>query len=224
MNSISLNLEPHQFLAGWRPDAGALFLPALSESRVGEQVVGAHRPLRADRSAPPSSARSPWSGASAARRSRPASRSTSTAPASRRRASSPWWPAASRSPSGCARPASPCERPVIVVRPRHARSRRAPSPSPRGAAPSPGPATTRQLRVNSWRCGFANGFLAPSTEAVVCWTARRPAREGPSACASSPRGGWPAWRLEETLRGAGPHRLTGARPLDSAPGPGKRRP
>jgi hypothetical protein len=39
MNSIALNLEPHQFLTGWRPEAGALFLPALSESRVGEQVV-----------------------------------------------------------------------------------------------------------------------------------------------------------------------------------------
>jgi Tfp pilus assembly protein PilZ len=39
MNSIALNLEPHQFLAGWRPEAGALFVPALSESRVGEQVV-----------------------------------------------------------------------------------------------------------------------------------------------------------------------------------------
>jgi len=39
MNSIALNLEPHQFLSGWRQEAGALFLPALSESRVGEQVV-----------------------------------------------------------------------------------------------------------------------------------------------------------------------------------------
>lgn len=39
MNSIALNLEPQQFLAGWREDAGALFLPALSESRVGDQVV-----------------------------------------------------------------------------------------------------------------------------------------------------------------------------------------
>ena len=39
MNSVALNLEPHQFLSGWRPEAGALFLPALSESRVGEQVV-----------------------------------------------------------------------------------------------------------------------------------------------------------------------------------------
>jgi hypothetical protein len=39
MNSIALNLEPHQFLSGWRPEAAALFLPALSGSRVGEQVV-----------------------------------------------------------------------------------------------------------------------------------------------------------------------------------------
>jgi hypothetical protein len=39
MNGIALNLEPHQFLTGWRPEAGALFLPALSESRVGDQVM-----------------------------------------------------------------------------------------------------------------------------------------------------------------------------------------
>ncbi len=39
MNSIALNLEPQQYLAGWRADAGSLFLPALSESRVGDQVV-----------------------------------------------------------------------------------------------------------------------------------------------------------------------------------------
>jgi hypothetical protein len=39
MNSIALNLEPHQFLTGWRPEAGALFLPAMSDSRVGDQVV-----------------------------------------------------------------------------------------------------------------------------------------------------------------------------------------
>jgi len=39
MNQIALNLEPQQFLSGWRPEAGALFLPALSDSRVGDQVV-----------------------------------------------------------------------------------------------------------------------------------------------------------------------------------------
>lgn len=39
MQSVSLSLEPAQFLAGWRPEAGTLFLPALSESRVGEEVA-----------------------------------------------------------------------------------------------------------------------------------------------------------------------------------------
>jgi hypothetical protein len=39
MNNIALNLEPSQFLHGWRPDVGGLFLPALSGARVGEQVV-----------------------------------------------------------------------------------------------------------------------------------------------------------------------------------------
>jgi len=39
MNNVALNIEPQQFLAGWRPSDGALFIPALSDSRVGEQVV-----------------------------------------------------------------------------------------------------------------------------------------------------------------------------------------
>ncbi len=39
MQSVSVNLEATQFLAGWRPEAGNLFLPALSESRVGEDVA-----------------------------------------------------------------------------------------------------------------------------------------------------------------------------------------
>lgn len=39
MHSVSVNLEPPQFLAGWRPESGALFLPALSESRVGDEVA-----------------------------------------------------------------------------------------------------------------------------------------------------------------------------------------
>jgi hypothetical protein len=39
VHSVSVNLEPSQFLAGWRPDASSLFLPALSESRVGDEVV-----------------------------------------------------------------------------------------------------------------------------------------------------------------------------------------
>jgi PilZ domain len=39
VHSVSVNLEPPQFLAGWRPETGALFLPALSESRVGDEVA-----------------------------------------------------------------------------------------------------------------------------------------------------------------------------------------
>jgi hypothetical protein len=39
VHSVSVNLEPSQFLAGWRPETGALFLPALSESRVGDEVA-----------------------------------------------------------------------------------------------------------------------------------------------------------------------------------------
>jgi Tfp pilus assembly protein PilZ len=39
VQSVSLNLEAAQFLAGWRPENGGLFLPALSDSRVGEEVA-----------------------------------------------------------------------------------------------------------------------------------------------------------------------------------------
>jgi hypothetical protein len=39
VHSVSVNLEPSQFLAGWRPESGAIFLPTLSEARVGDQVA-----------------------------------------------------------------------------------------------------------------------------------------------------------------------------------------
>jgi len=39
LHSVALNLEPAQYLAGWRPDHGTLFLPTLSEARVGEDVA-----------------------------------------------------------------------------------------------------------------------------------------------------------------------------------------
>ncbi len=39
MHSVSVNLEAAQYLAGWRPEAGSLFLPTLSESRVGALVA-----------------------------------------------------------------------------------------------------------------------------------------------------------------------------------------
>ena len=39
MHSVSVNLDPSQFLAGWRPESGAIFLPTLSEARVGDEVA-----------------------------------------------------------------------------------------------------------------------------------------------------------------------------------------
>jgi Tfp pilus assembly protein PilZ len=39
LHSVALNLEPTQFLAGWRQDHGTLFLPTLSEARVGDEVA-----------------------------------------------------------------------------------------------------------------------------------------------------------------------------------------
>lgn len=37
--SVVLNLEPGQYLSGWRAEGSALFLPTLSESRVGDEVA-----------------------------------------------------------------------------------------------------------------------------------------------------------------------------------------
>ncbi|HSN91516.1 MAG TPA: PilZ domain-containing protein [Anaeromyxobacteraceae bacterium] len=45
MHSVSVNVDPSQFLASWRQDAGMLFVPALSDARIGEEVavrVGIH--------------------------------------------------------------------------------------------------------------------------------------------------------------------------------------
>lgn len=39
MHSVSVNLEPAQYLAGWRPEAGSLFVPAVSGARVGDHVA-----------------------------------------------------------------------------------------------------------------------------------------------------------------------------------------
>lgn len=39
MHSVTVNLDAAQYLAGWRPEARMLFLPALSESRVGDEVA-----------------------------------------------------------------------------------------------------------------------------------------------------------------------------------------
>jgi hypothetical protein len=39
VQSVALNLEPAQYLSGWRSETGSLFLPALSDSRVGDEVA-----------------------------------------------------------------------------------------------------------------------------------------------------------------------------------------
>jgi hypothetical protein len=39
LHSVALTLEPTRYLAGWRSDAGVLFLPAVSEGRVGDEVA-----------------------------------------------------------------------------------------------------------------------------------------------------------------------------------------
>jgi hypothetical protein len=39
VHSVSLNLEAAQFLAGWRPEGRSIFLPTLSEARVGDAAA-----------------------------------------------------------------------------------------------------------------------------------------------------------------------------------------
>ena len=39
LHSLALNLEAAQYLAGWRPESGTLFVPALSEGRVHDDVA-----------------------------------------------------------------------------------------------------------------------------------------------------------------------------------------
>lgn len=39
LHSVAINLEAAQYLAGWRPEVGSLFLPTLSEARVGDEVA-----------------------------------------------------------------------------------------------------------------------------------------------------------------------------------------
>jgi Tfp pilus assembly protein PilZ len=39
LHSVALNLEAAQYLAGWRPEVATLFLPALSDGRVGDEVA-----------------------------------------------------------------------------------------------------------------------------------------------------------------------------------------
>jgi hypothetical protein len=51
VHSVSFNLEASQFLAGWREKSGTLFVPTLSECRLGDEVairLGIHgHPIRA---------------------------------------------------------------------------------------------------------------------------------------------------------------------------------
>jgi hypothetical protein len=201
MNSIALNMEPHQFLAGWRADAGSLFLPALSETRVGEQVVARiglfGQPVRATiygkvamvrrvgRPSLPPGVEIPLDPASV-----PAARYLAAV-------------AAGEPVSFKVRaPRFATERSVVVsVRGANVETRTLTLSEggcsiawPVGDPPTPGELLA--LR-------FANGFLAPTTDAVVCWTSPdAPEKVLGVRIVSEGRGGR-AWRslVEETSRG-----------------------
>jgi Tfp pilus assembly protein PilZ len=180
MNSISLNMEPHQYLAGWRQDAGALFLPALSESRVGEQVVARiglfGQPVRA----------TVYGKVAMVRRiGRPSlppgveiHLDRASVPAARFLAA-----VASGEPV------------TFKVRaPRYTMQRACSIVWPGDDPPTPGELLA--LR-------FANGFLAPSTDAVVCWASGDSLEKNLGLRIVAEGRGGRAWRtlLEETSRG-----------------------
>lgn len=201
MNSIALNIEPQQFLAGWREDAGSLFLPALSESRVGEHVVARiglfGQPVRATIYGKVAMVR---------RIGRPSlppgveiHLDRASVPAARYLAA-----VASGEPVTfrVRAPRFAMERPVIVAIQGSRVEARTITLSeggcsiawPAGDPPTPGELLALRL---------ANGFLAPSADAVVCWTGSD-ALEGAFGVRIVSEGrGARAWRalIEETARG-----------------------
>jgi hypothetical protein len=202
MNSIALNLEPQQFLAGWRADAESLFLPALSESRVGDQVVARiglfGQPVRA----------TVYGKVAMVRRvGRPSlppgveiHLDRASVPAARYLAA-----VAAGDPVTfkVRAPRYATERAVVVsVRGEQVEARTLTLSEggcsivwPVGSPPSPGELLA--LR-------FANGFLAPTTDAVVAWSSddEHPERVIGLRIVAEGRGGR-AWRslVDETSRG-----------------------
>ena len=202
MNSVAINIEPHQFLAGWREDAGSLFLPALSESRVGEQVVARiglfGHPVRATIYGKVAMVR---------RIGRPSlppgveiHLDRASVPAARYLAA-----VAGGEPVTfkVRAPRFATERPVLVsVRGSQVEARTITLSEggcsiawPEGDPPTPGELLA--LR-------FANGFLAPTAEAVVCWTGTDPVERAFGVRIVSEGRGGRAWRalVDETARGS----------------------
>lgn len=202
MNSIALNIEPNQFLAGWREDAGSLFLPALSESRVGEQVVARiglfGQPVRATvygkvamvrRIGRPSLP--PGVEIHLDRASVPAARYLAAVAGGE--------PVTFRVRA----PRFAVERPVVVTFDSARVEARTITLSEGGCSiawPSGDPPTPGELLA----LRFANGFLAPTAEAVVCWTGSDPVDRAFGVRIVSEGRGGRAWRalVDETARGS----------------------
>jgi hypothetical protein len=201
MNSIAITIEPHQFLAGWRPDAGALFLPALSESRVGEHVVARiglfGQPVRATvygkvgmvrRIGRPSLP--PGVEIHLDRASVPAARFLAAVAGGE--------PVTFKVRA----PRYALERPIIVsARGTQVEARTLTLSEggcsiiwPGGDPPTPGELLALRL---------ANGFLAPTTDAVVCWASGDSLEKNLGLRIVAEGRGGRAWRnlLEETARG-----------------------
>jgi hypothetical protein len=192
MNSIALNLEPHQFLSGWRPEAGALFLPALSESRVGEQVVARiglyGNPVRATvfgkvamvrRVGRPSLP--PGVEVYLDRASVPAARYLALVARGE--------PVAFQVRA----PRYALERPVLVTAPRSKVEAHTVTMSEGGcciAWPDGEPPTPGELLV----LRLGKSFLAPSADAVVCWTSNGAPEKSIGARVVSEGRGGRAWK------------------------------
>lgn len=201
MNTVALNMEPQQFLAGWRADAASLFLPALSESRVGEQVMARiglfGQPVRATIYGKVAMVR---------RIGRPSlppgveiHLDQASVPAARYLAA-----VASGEPVNfrVRAPRFATERTVLVaVRGAQVEARTL-TLSEGGCSiawPGDDPPTPGELLA----LRLANGFLAPTTDAVVCWTTPdSPEKAIGLRIVAEGRGGR-AWRslVEETSRG-----------------------
>ena len=166
MHTLALDLEPDQFLSGWRADARMLFVPALSEARPGDPVavrIGIlGHPIRATVFGRVSSVRR------VGRPSLPPGAELATDPASA--PALRFLAAAARGEEVTFKEREPrwvVKRSLIVLRGAERIEVPTANVSERGCAlewdGSP-PATGDTLRLK-----LGEGLLAPTAEVVVCW-------------------------------------------------------
>lgn len=167
MHTLALDLEPEQFLTGWRPDSRLLFVPALSDARPGAPValrVGiVGHPIHATVLAKVSSVRR------VGRPSLPPGAELATDPASAPALA--FLAAAARGEELTFREREPrwlVARPLLLVRGARREQVTTTNVSEGGCAlrwdgVPPAAGSTLHFRLGP-------GVLAPAADAVVCWT------------------------------------------------------